>query len=205
MAALLLALLLGLGVWQVQRAGWKAALLADYAARQAAPPLAELPAAAVADSATYRRVTLRGQFIASAAIAIKPRVRDGVLGYDQVVPFRLANGEVVLVLRGFRPETLPENTGAEGTAPQTIHASLRPFYPKGWMQPLNVPAKNQWYWLEPGLIAQHFGLPPLYPLLAVEDAAHFVLEIPNHHLLYAYTWFALAAAWLGVAWFKIKA
>ena len=59
----LLALLIGLGVWQLQRLHWKLGLIAEMNAHLNAPALSlgtivKLPA----NDAQYRRVTLEGHF-----------------------------------------------------------------------------------------------------------------------------------------------
>jgi surfeit locus 1 family protein len=59
--ALLLPLLVSLGFWQLSRGAEKTALLASYAERRAAEPMASSELLNSADPA-YRRVRLHGQF-----------------------------------------------------------------------------------------------------------------------------------------------
>ena len=103
-------LLIGLGVWQLQRLEWKQALIAERADRGAAAPLAitEVPDDGWKDL-EYRRVTLRGRFLHDREMLILNKVRHGQTGFDLVTPMELADGGAVLIHRGWVPRAgLPE-------------------------------------------------------------------------------------------------
>ena len=77
-------LLVGLGVWQVERLAWKRALIAQTSARLAAAPVpapgpAEWRSVAPADA--YRRLRVTGRYRAGAGLApvgTKPRLTSSV-------------------------------------------------------------------------------------------------------------------------------
>jgi surfeit locus 1 family protein len=101
-AALALALTLSAAKWQFDRAAYKRSLEADYRARQAAPAVRIADGAEHADELRYRRVEATGEFLAEHAIYLDNRVRDGVAGFEIVMPLRLAHGgRPVLVNRGW--------------------------------------------------------------------------------------------------------
>ncbi|NBP73229.1 MAG: SURF1 family protein [Alphaproteobacteria bacterium] len=103
-----LMLLVGLGVWQLQRLEWKEAIIAERAERRAAAPIA---LAEVADEnwkdLEHRRVTLRGRFLHDREMLVWNKVRHGQTGFDLITPLRLENGGTVLVQRGWVPRAWP--------------------------------------------------------------------------------------------------
>jgi surfeit locus 1 family protein len=102
-AALGLALTLAAANWQFNRAAYKQALGAQYAARQAAPPLMVGRDVEPEDIA-FRSVTASGTFQPEAAVWLDNRVRRGRAGFEVIMPLALANGAgVVLVNRGWVP------------------------------------------------------------------------------------------------------
>ena len=65
-AGIVFLVLMGLGVWQVQRLGWKTDLIARVDARVAADPVPTPPpaewAGLTAEDAEYRRVSVQGEY-----------------------------------------------------------------------------------------------------------------------------------------------
>ena len=112
-ALLAFSVLIGLGIWQIQRKAWKEGLIASLTERLAAPPLALPPPKAwpqlnAADD-EYRRVEFRATFdnapealVFAAATAFRPDVSGP--GYWVFTPARLADGSMVMVNRGFVPD-----------------------------------------------------------------------------------------------------
>ena len=112
-ALLAFAVLIGLGVWQIQRKAWKEGLIATLTARVAQPPQA-LPAANTWQSLDpardeYRRVKFNAELdndkealIFAAATGFRPDV-SGV-GYWVFTPARLADGSTLMINRGFVPD-----------------------------------------------------------------------------------------------------
>ena len=105
-----LAVLIGLGVWQLQRLQWKEGLIAQIEARVKAEPVSLKEAVARAhagEDVGYLRVRAEGKFDNS-----KERyfftVSDGTPGWHVITPLATPDGEVVLVDRGFVPDALRE-------------------------------------------------------------------------------------------------
>lgn len=94
-----------LGFWQLDRAAQKIALQTILEARSREPALdgatlARAPLAAEAQH--YRRVSLRGRWLADRTIFLDNRQMDGKVGFFVVTPFALTPGSgVVLVERGW--------------------------------------------------------------------------------------------------------
>lgn len=220
LAALLVAGLLALGTWQVQRLAWKQDLLARVARHQAAapvpvPPLAAWPALNRADD-EYRRVSVRGRFAHGLETLVQASTALGS-GYWVLTPLRSsADGSWWLVNRGFVPAERREPASRSPADPddeQTVQGLLRLSEPGGSLLQANQPAAGRWYARDVAAIAAARGLGqgahagPVAPMFidAVADPADpagaevwprpglTVLNFSNNHLAYALTWFALAA------------
>jgi cytochrome oxidase assembly protein ShyY1 len=100
--AVALPVLLGLGVWQLERGQEKARLLVQAAAVQAQPPLDLGRAGSVDLIDDHRPVTVQGVFLGERQGLLDNQVRDGQVGYDVLTPLRVEGlTEVLLVDRGW--------------------------------------------------------------------------------------------------------
>ena len=107
------AVLLALGVWQVERLQWKRALIAQVERRLAAAPVAapgpaQWPAIGKGDA--YTRVRVTGRW-AGRDVRVQA-VTDLGGGYWVVTPLVTQQGWTVLVNRGFSPS--PRSRGSSG-------------------------------------------------------------------------------------------
>jgi len=209
--AVVLTVLLGLGLWQLQRLHWKLALIEHIAERVHAPPtpiervLASSPAE-LAD-AEYTHVALRGRFRHEAERYLYATA-EGDWGWDVITPLELEDGRKVLVNRGYVPRARKDRaTRAAGLSDDVITVTgLLRVTPGGhpWWMPAGDPAKGEWFWPEIGAMAATMyseGRPPVTSFYIDADpiagAAPPVggatkLDLPNRHLEYALTWFGLA-------------
>ncbi|AGL81873.1 hypothetical protein PFLCHA0_c00660 [Pseudomonas protegens CHA0] len=100
---LLLPVLVALGFWQLGRGEQKRQLLASYAERRAAEPVALFELLASEDPA-FRRVRLHGHFDADHSLLMDNRLHDGKVGVELLQPFLdQASGRWLLVNRGWLP------------------------------------------------------------------------------------------------------
>lgn len=130
----MLALLLSLGTWQLQRGQAKAELMTrmDRASVGDAEVLSSAIAPPRADD--YRRVTASGRYDSARQLLLDNQASGGQPGYHVLTPFELTDGSWVLVDRGWVPLELP------GSAPQalTVDESARQL--DGLWRPLPRPA-----------------------------------------------------------------
>lgn len=199
----------GLGIWQIERRAWKLDLIARVDARIHAAPVPAPDAgdwAGLSEAAdAYRRVSLTGRFLA-AAPALTLAVTEAGPGFWVLAPFREARGFTVLVNRGFVPQAEAEALRAAPTqaGPEVrLTGLLRLGEPAGGFLRRNDPAGERWYSRDVAAIAQARGLGPVAPYFVDADAASEPGPVPrggltvvafrNSHLVYALTWFALAA------------
>ena len=201
------AVLIALGVWQVQRLAWKEAILADIEARIAAAP-GPLPAAPDPVADRYRPVALDGAFAGTDIRVLASRKGQGA-GYRVVAVFETAEGRRVLVDRGFLPEA--RKAAAPAAGPARVTGNLHwPDEVDGYTPP---PDARTGIWFARDLPAMAAALdaePVLIVARTVDPADPAVAPlpldtsgIPNDHLGYAVTWFGLAAVWLGMTAFLL--
>lgn len=207
-----IAVLLGLGTWQVQRLEWKRALIAERAARMAEPAMA-LPRRIVDPEALeYRPVRLAGRFLHDKELYLPGRSYRRQAGLHVMTPFVLDDGRTVLVDRGWvPPHAQAPATRAAGqvAGPVVVEGVMLRGGWRGaaWFRPANQPADNLWLWPDLPAMAAHAGLERAVTALYVAAGpaqnsgglpvgGQAEVAMRNDHLQYAITWYALAAALL---------
>lgn len=198
-----------LGVWQVHRRAWKLDLIAQVDARIQAPAV-EAPGPAVwatidAVHDAYRRVRAAGVWLNDRATLVQAATVLGS-GYWVMVPLQTDAGFTILVNRGFVPPDRADpyrHALGRPTTPAQVTGLLRITEPKGGFLQANDPAAEHWHSRDVAAIAQKRGLEQVAPYFIDADATPgspdqpvgglTVIAFPNNHLVYALTWFALAA------------
>jgi surfeit locus 1 family protein len=223
-----LAIMVALGLWQLERKAWKEGLIAQIGARAHGAPTAittesEWPTWTAA-SDEFRRVSLAGTFRHDLEIQLHglARLRDSaVQGYYVFTPLALEGGATVLVNRGFVPTELRDpKTRAEGqvAGPVSVTGLVRAPEHGGWFLPTNNPGRNEWFVRSVADMARAHGLERVAPFYVDADAGlnpggwprggQTQLTLKNDHLGYALTWFGLAATLVGVfavfAWRRLS-
>lgn len=193
------AVLVALGVWQLQRLSWKEALLAEIEARIADAPVA-LPEAPRPETDAYRAVALEGTVV-GPAIAVFGTWREAGAGYRLIAPVGTGDRRVLVdfgVAAG--PDTpLPEARLAI-TGNLTFPEETEP-----------DPAAAIWTNLDLSAMADRLGAEPFLvvarDITGADPATRRVPVgtegIPNNHLGYAIQWFGLAAVWAGMTAFLL--
>jgi len=213
-----IAILIGLGVWQLDRKVWKENLIATITARldrapEPLPPRADWQRLTPAAD-EYRHVTFPAEFLPgqealvySAGSAFRPDVQGA--GYWVFAPARLSGGGIVVVDRGFVPADRKDAASRAQGAPQRvvdIVGVMRWPEAPGLFTPQAEPQNKVWYLRDstaiaaakkwdttaPFYIEQETPLPPG----GLPKPGRLVVALPDNHLQYAITWFALA---LGLA------
>lgn len=208
-----------LGLWQVERMGWKRELKARIAERVHAAPVAPPgPAhwAGISDD-EYLRVRLTGRFRHDREAFAQAVTAQGG-GFWLLTPMETDQGFTVLINRGFvTPEQRdPATRSASRTKdPATVTGLLRLTEPQGGFLRENDPAAGRWFSRDVAAIAeaQQLGVTAPYFIDAdgtpnpggVPQGGLTVLSFPDNHLGYAVTWFALAAMVAGAAFYVGRA
>ena len=204
------AALIGLGTWQVERLHWKEGLIAQRTAAISAPPAALPRRLEAARPLEFHRVEAKGVFLHDREIPVHGiERRSGGAGYLVLTPLRLEDGAVVFVERGWVPaDKRAAQTRARGNPPGEVSVEgllrLAPAEKPGWFLPANDPGGGEWFWIELPALARAAGVPEALPFYVEAGPApnpgglplggQANTDLPNDHLQYAITWYALAAA-----------
>lgn len=213
-ATIACALLIGLGVWQLQRLKWKEGILAHVAALQTAKSVdigPVLDQAAKGADVSYTRVSAicpglsAAPFLELYAIGPEGGAGDRLISACDV---ESASYRSVLVDRGFIQDTSSERPRVDPSdrRPVELVGVLRKPDKPSFVAPKNRPP--HWFIRDiPAMAAALHAPAPAPVMLYAETVVNPELpalspvavptDIPNRHFEYALTWFGLAAA---LAW-----
>lgn len=225
-----LAILVGLGVWQLQRKAWKEDLIGQIEARAYGEPGEILPENAWAtwhaDQDEFRKVRIQGTFLyqyETPVYGLAPAMRGApAQGFYLMTPLRLSNGAIVMVNRGFVPTELRDPAARPQSQPAgeaIVVGLVRAPEARNAFTPADDPARKSWFTRDPEAIAKAYNLERAAPFYVEADATpnpggwprggQTRLNLPNDHLQYALTWFGIALTLIGVfsafAWRRLKA
>ena len=142
---------------------------------------------------------------------------DPTPGYAVVPPLEREDGSVVLVNRGFVPDSKrdPQSRPQSLTKdPVTVTGLLRLPQSRSWFDADDAPAKRLFYTRDPQAMAKAVGLSAVAPFVIDADASpvaggwpkggNTVISFSDNHLQYAITWFTLAFAVFGLfmIWYR---
>jgi surfeit locus 1 family protein len=212
---IMLAALIALGIWQINRKAWKEGLVDTLTQRLAAPP-SDLPAPAhwaelnqAADE--YRRVRFTAALVPgedalifTSGSTFRPDVEGP--GYWVLAPARLPGGGTVVVDRGFLPNGEGDPAARDrGTpaAPLEMVGVMRWPEPSAWFTPAGEPGRNLWFVRDQLGIAKAKNWGEVAPFFVELESPRppeglpipgpLKATLPNDHLQYAIIWFSLAA------------
>jgi len=214
-AAIMTALLIGLGVWQIERLHWKLDLIATMNRKMHAAPV---PVDGTGGTSfawvpqnDYARVSLDGRFDNAKEAYLFTTGPEGTPVYHVLTPFTTDAGHIYLVDRGMVPlDKRDPASRAEGQIEGKTHVIgiwRTPDGP-GLFTPAPDLAHRVWYAREVNAIAGSDHVRLAAPVVIETDSApnpggwpkggQTVVDLPNNHLSYAITWFGLAAGMIGV-------
>ncbi|MCJ2126004.1 SURF1 family protein [Methylobacterium sp. J-077] len=212
-----LAILVSLGIWQIERKVWKEDLIDRIVRQTRAEPVAP-PAPEAWDPGRdeFRHVRVAGRFANDRetlvhGLAAGETPGRALQGYYVITPLLRAEGGTVLINRGFVPTELKAQADRRDgliEGPTTVTGILRASEPRGMFVPEADPVRGEWFNRDVAGIAAARGIADAAPYLIEADAGpgratwpqggQLKVDIPNNHLQYAFTWFALAACLIGV-------
>lgn len=225
---------ISLGTWQVQRRAWKLDLMERVDQRVHAQPVALPGEAqwpqVDATGYEYLPVQTQGRWLHDKTLLAQALTEDGG-GFWVMTPLRTEEGFTVWVNRGFIPneqrrlwlptglefqrELASSNTTAQ---PQTVTGLLRLSEPGGGFLRQNAPEEGRWHARDVAAMTAAAGLAQTAPffvdagLPGQTQAATVgepkdgmtVIRFHNSHLVYAITWYGLAAMVLLAAWIVVR-
>jgi surfeit locus 1 family protein len=211
---IMVAILCGLGVWQLQRLAWKEALIATVSSHMLAKAVSLDDALRMsADEVQYRKVALSGHFDNAKENYVFTTGAGGAPVYHVLTPFitddAKGHARVLMVDRGEIPQDRlsPQSRSALEGETRLAGVWRVPDAP-GFFTPKPEPARHVWYARDLAGIAAADGIILAAPVVIEADSrpnpggwprgGQTVVDFPNNHLSYAITWFGLAAGLIGV-------
>ncbi|WP_245515158.1 SURF1 family protein [Jiella endophytica] len=206
-----IAILFGLGTWQVERLFWKEGLLAEIDQRTHQAPVgidALRKRFAAGEPVEYAPVTVTGRFLNDDERYFLS-TNEGQAGWNVYTPLVLAGGDVVFVNRGFVPYELRDPARRRAGQPEaevtvTGLARVPPREKPSYFTPDNAPKKDEFYWQDLSAMAEGVAIPEggaLVPFFVDAGPGKAeggwpvggvtVVSLPNDHLQYAVTWYGL--------------
>jgi len=214
------AVLVSLGVWQLQRRAWKHALIAAMDERLGAapgvlPPPSEWKKLDPAHD-EFRRVqftaTLQSKpdvMVYTSGSAVRPDVSGP--GTWAFVPATLKDGGTVVINTGFVPNTMQNRVWQDRVVTPLVTG--RPILMTGYLRFPEKPGllaahedivKRLWFVRDIGSMAHALGWGPIAPFYVdlespvppsgIPKPGPLEVHLPDNHLQYAITWFGLALA-----------
>jgi surfeit locus 1 family protein len=202
----LLSILVGLGVWQIERLHWKLGLIASVKHNMTLPPLLLDEALKLGDGAQYHRVLLDGWFLNDKEALVYTTGPDGAPVYHVLTPFETRDRRIVMVDRGFIPPALRDPRTRKPVDERVIVGVWHSPPARGFFTPVPDLARRVWYSpdVKSMAAADHVNL--VTDALVEADAApnpggwpkggQTQVTFRNEHLQYAVTWFGMAWALL---------
>jgi surfeit locus 1 family protein len=220
----MVALFIGLGVWQLQRRIEKHALIAALTERLAAAPGA-LPSPAQWSALTpahdeFRRVSFAATYeprpdamVYSSGSAVREDISGP--GTWAFLPAALPGGETVVINAGFMQNTMQDRTQQDRAVtrlitnePVTLTGYIRFPEAAGVLTPAESMAKRLWFTRDHLAMAHALGwgqdgrpVAPFYidleqpvPASGIPKPGPLDVHLKDDHLQYAITWFGLAGA-----------
>lgn len=192
------AVLIYLGLWQLDRRAWKEDMLADITAGIQADPV-PLPDA-IDPSMKYLPVTVSGT-TTGAEIDVLSHTREQGAGYQIVSRFVTDDGRAILLDRGF----VPQEARRIDRPPVRLQVTGNLHWPQDASSSTPAPNMEENIWFARDVDAMALTLDTL-PVLVVASAVEgdnqgarplpvAIEGIPNNHLSYAVQWFLIAATW----------
>jgi cytochrome oxidase assembly protein ShyY1 len=216
----MVALFIGLGVWQLQRRLEKHALIAALSERLSAAPALLPPAAEwsklTPDRDEFRRVSFTATYetrldamVYSSGSAIRPDISGP--GTWAFIPARLPSGETLAINAGFVPNTMQDRDVEDRAVarlitgePVAMTGYIRFPETGGIFTPDVEHARRLWFARDHLAMAQAFGwdkVAPFYidletpaPPAGIPKPGPLQVQLRDDHMQYAITWFTLAAA-----------
>ena len=216
----MVAIFVGLGVWQLERRAEKHALIAALTERLAADP-APLPPTSEWSKLTpqkdeFRRVHFQATYEGRSDAMVfssGSAVRDDIAGPGTwaFMPARLQSGEIVVINAGFVQNTMQDRALQDRAVSRLVTglpADLTGYirFPEraGMLTPVASPARRLWFTRDHLEMSRLLGwgeVAPFYidlerpvPPNGTPSPGPLRVHLKDDHMQYAITWFALAGA-----------
>lgn len=209
------AILISLGIWQVQRLEWKQGVIATIEARIDGDPQI-LPAIVDPETDAYLPVHVLGLF-EGPYLRVLVSDKERGAGYRIIAAMQRVDkhysrdpAKRIMVDLGFVRADQPDlSVGTQ--APVLVQGNLQWPQETDGFTPAPDVANNIWYARDVPTMADALGTQPVLVVARSKNRSPQIqampvdtARIPNNHLQYAITWFSLAAIWLAMSLYFVR-
>lgn len=204
-----IAILCGLGTWQVARLQWKEDIISKLENQYNAPSPRAFETAQL-DALTKEEMPLaygqaQGYLLREKSILLGPRSENGRMGYHLLIPLEMKDGKALIINAGWVGDLWKDNTEERLAVLPVQEVTVRGIIHKpDWnsFTSKNSPDNDLWFRADINEIAAAKDIEKVYPFILYADrvspslndvAPHEEKWLPrNKHLQYALFWYALA-------------
>ena len=193
---LFITLFISLGTWQLVRLDWKKNLIREIEEGLNAKPILY----SYGTIKDYQRVILEGNFEYSKQIYLYSLNEKSEPGFDVLTPFILKDGNNILINRGWIKKDLKNKDFINNFKDTQVMGVVREKFKKNIFKPKNELNNNVWFTINFDEIEKYTGkkFNKFVVFLDRKDTGlvpsprNITSDLPNNHLKYALTWYAIA-------------
>ena len=196
-----IALLISLGLWQLQRLEWKNALLTKIEDNYNNVKI-DFPFIEDSSQFEYMKSNIDGNYLTDKVMFFYRFNLNGESGFNVVIPFKTKEENIVYVDNGWIPFKNKENLDIDFISESKVYSLSGALIFKNdrkYFTPENDYNENIWYLLNSDEMDSALGLSSSNYILKLIDQNYFeefLIEfnptnIKNNHLQYAVTWFLM--------------
>jgi surfeit locus 1 family protein len=209
LAAVMFVSMIALGNWQMRRLAWKLDLIESVETRAYGDPVT----APRGTAPEYLRVIATGTFAHELSLRVKA-VTDLGPGFWIMTPLRTETS-VIWINRGFVPSSIEQGAWDEPKQPVEVTGLVRLDQPGGTLLERNQPATGRWVSADLNEMSRAAGLENAQTAYFIDAGRTGTdntwprggmtrLTFRNTHLVYAVTWYAMAALFLVAMGYVIR-
>tara|TARA_Y100000588_G_C14049554_1_gene836535 strand:+ start:139 stop:753 length:615 start_codon:yes stop_codon:yes gene_type:complete len=164
----------------------------------------------------FKPVWVEGEFLHDKEMYLAARSYRSNPGYHVITPFKLLNGSMVLINRGWIPLKLrdpKERSEGQYTGTVRVQGLITGEDTPGWMTPDNVPTENFWYWVDLSSLTTRASIEPVNFIIDADSSPNpggFPIggqtrtQLRNEHFHYAVIWYVLALCLGGISFLMLR-
>ena len=184
-----------LGTWQLYRLDWKNSLITEITEGLNSEPVLY----SYSSVKNYQRFILEGEFDYSNQLYFYSLSTKSEPGFDVFTPYKLKDGNFVLVNRGWIKKELKNQMEIDQNQSSKIIAVAKTEFKINIFKPENEPKNNIWFSINFDEFETQLGVKLNRAIFYLEDKninlpkpREINADLPNNHLKYALTWYSIA-------------
>lgn len=184
-----------LGTWQLYRLDWKNSLINEITEGLNSEPILY----SYSSVKNYQRFILEGEFDYSNQLYFYSLSTKSEPGFDVFTPYKLKDGNFVLVNRGWIKKELKNKVEINQNQSSKIIGVAKTEFKINIFKPENEPKNNIWFSINFDEFETQLGVKLNRAIFYLDDKninlpkpREINADLPNNHLKYALTWYSIA-------------